>query len=167
VEGCAADRADEERCGERLAACLDTGLEAAFAADLEAAFAADLEAGFAADLEAVARGAREAREVRSERDADGRAAAEARAGAGAEARAEARGGAAARDGAAARADTRGAPPERSEDGRPVPLLLESLPCVDVFGRALRAAGVTAVGVMVSSDLQLAGGAQVRGSRSWV
>jgi hypothetical protein len=62
-------------------------------------------------------------------------------------------------GAVARDDGRGAP-DRSDDGRPADLLRGSGPAEEV-GRALRAAGVTAVGVMLWSDLQLAGGAQVR------
>jgi hypothetical protein len=70
---------------------------------------------------------------------------------------EARGGA----GAAARDDARGVPPDRSEDGRTAGGRRESILGVDVAERSLRAAGVTAVGVMLSSDLQLAGGAQVR------
>ena len=84
-------------------------------------------------------------------------------------RARARGGrdaadGAARDGragAAARDDARGAPPDRSDDGRPAGWLRASGRGGDVVERVLRAAGVTAVGVMLSSDLQLAGGAQVR------
>jgi hypothetical protein len=64
-------------------------------------------------------------------------------------------------GAAAREDARGVPPERSDDGRPAGRLRDSGAAEDVVGRVLRAAGVTAVGVMLSSDLQLAGGAQVR------
>ena len=56
---------------------------------------------------------------------------------------------------------RGVRPERSEDGRPAAgARRESVSGADVGERSLRAAGVTAVG-MLSSDLQLAGGAQVR------
>jgi hypothetical protein len=64
-------------------------------------------------------------------------------------------------GAAARDDVGGVPPDRSDDGRPADLPRESGPAEEAVGRVLRAAGVTAVGVMLSSDLQLAGGAQVR------
>jgi hypothetical protein len=64
-------------------------------------------------------------------------------------------------GAAARDVARGVRLERRDDGRPAGWLRESEAAEDAVGRALRAAGVTAVGVMLSSDLQLAGGAQVR------
>jgi hypothetical protein len=50
--------------------------------------------------------------------------------------------------------------ERSEDGRPAGARRASGSGADVAERSLRAAGVTAVGMM-SLDLQLAGGAQVR------
>jgi hypothetical protein len=70
-------------------------------------------------------------------------------------------GAAGAAGAAARDDVGGVPPDRSDDGRPADLPRESGPAEEAVGRVLRAAGVTAVGVMLSSDLQLAGGAQVR------
>jgi hypothetical protein len=64
-------------------------------------------------------------------------------------------------GAAEREEARGASPDRSDDGRAAGGRLESISDGDVAERSLRAAGVTAVGVMLSSDLQLAGGAQVR------
>jgi hypothetical protein len=92
--------------------------------------------GFGADLDAVALGAPIGRAGRSEGGREGA-------------------------GAAARDDARGVPPERSDDGRPAGRLRASGAAEDVVGRVLRAAGVTAVGVMLSSDLQLAGGAQVR------
>ena len=65
------------------------------------------------------------------------------------------------DAATERADVRGVPPDRNEDGRPLGARRESVFAADVAERSLRAAGVTAVGVIFSSDLQLAGGAQVR------
>jgi hypothetical protein len=143
---------DAARCGDRLAAGRDAGRDAGREATAEARLevgrdaavdtrlaverGATADADFAADLEAAGR---EAAVGRAERSEDGR------------------GGA----GAAARDDGRGLPPERSDDGRPAGLRRESGVVEGVVGRALRAAGVTAVGVIWSSGLQLAGGAQVR------
>jgi hypothetical protein len=134
----AAERADDARCGERLGA----GLGARFDVDREVVlrgdcFTAPLGAVVAARAPVAVAGA--GRVVRSTR-AEPRAWAWADRGAWA---------------------ARGVRAERSDEGRTAGARRESESGVDVVERSLRAAGVTAVGVMVSSDLQLAGGAQVR------
>jgi hypothetical protein len=128
----AAERADDARCGERLGACLD--VDRALALARGGCFTPARGAVVAARVVAarVAGAGRVVRSTRAEtRLADGGWAA------------------------------RGVRAERSDEGRTVGARRESESGVDVVERSLRAAGVTAVGVMVSSDLQLAGGAQVR------
>jgi hypothetical protein len=146
----AAERADEARCGARLGACLEVEREAVLprggglTAPLGAVVAA-LTAVAVAGAGRVVRGAWADREAWLDR--------------GAWADREAwldRGAWADREAWAAR----GVRAERSEDGRPVGARRESASGAGVGERSLRAAGVTAVG-MLSSDLQLAGGAQVR------
>jgi hypothetical protein len=134
----AAERAEDARCGERLGACLEVEREAVLPrggclpAPLGAAVAA-LAAVAVAGAGRVVRGAWVDRGACADREA------------GVD-----RG---------AWAD-RGVRAERSEDGRPAGARRGSVSGADVRERSLRAAGVTAVG-MLSSDLQLAGGAQVR------
>jgi hypothetical protein len=117
-------------------ACFGSRLDAG----LDAVRAATADAGFEADLDAVGLGA---------------------VGLGAPARADRSEGGREGAGTAARDDARGVRSERSDDGRPAGWLRALGTAEDVVERVLRAAGVTAVGVMLSSDLQLAGGAQVR------
>jgi hypothetical protein len=165
-----AERADEARCGERFGSELWWPLEgraaegSRVAARLGAGRSAEgrpavgrLAVGRLADGRLVdgrlavgrfASGAatlRETRAVLAERSDEGR------------------GGADRTDWAAARGALRSS---RVRDGRRGAAAPSRGAGADVEGRPLRAAGVTAVGV-IWSNLQLAGGAQVRRSRSWV
>jgi hypothetical protein len=143
----AAERADDARCDERLGACLDVDRDVALPRG--GCFTPAGGAVFAARAAVAVAGA--GRVVRSTR-AGPRACAWSDRGTWV-----GRGVWVARGAWVGR----GVRPERSDEGRPAGARRESVSGGDVAERSLRAAGVTAVGVMVSSDLQLAGGAQVR------